>query len=127
MSAIEWLIIILVILGGAFSVIASIGIIRLPDVYSRLHSTGKSSVTASILILLSTFLYFLYHHQLFLGKVLLGIAFIVITVPIAVFIIARTAYRSGTSLHKSSVRDELKPYYDQLKDVDNDKKQENNG
>ncbi|GAF63731.1 multi subunit monovarent cation/proton antiporter MrpG subunit [Bacillus sp. TS-2] len=127
MSAIEWLIIILVILGGAFSVIASIGIIRLPDVYSRLHSTGKSSVTASILILLSTFLYFLYHHQLFLGKVLLGIAFIVITVPIAVFIIARTAYRSGTSLHKSSVRDELKPYYEQLKDVDNHKKQENNG
>ena len=104
MSVIEWVISILVVIGGIFSIIAALGILRLPDVYSRLHATGKSSVTASLLILIATFIYFQYEHGLFLGKILLGIILIVITVPIAVFIIARSSYRLNSPLSDKTIR-----------------------
>lgn len=45
---IDALIIVLLVLGTAFAIFGVVGVIRLPDTYSRLHASGKTS-TLSIL------------------------------------------------------------------------------
>ncbi|GBF76895.1 Na+/H+ antiporter subunit G [Paenibacillus sp. 598K] len=111
MSATEWLIAVLAVIGGLLSVVAAIGLIRLPDVYSRLHATGKSSVTAVVFLMLAAFIYFAYTHGWAVWKLLLVLVFVGLTTPVAALLIARSAYRSGVPLDERTHHDELKPYY----------------
>lgn len=114
MSATEWLIAVLAVIGGLFSLVAAIGLVRLPDVYSRLHATGKSSVTAVIFLMGASFIYFAYSHGWAVWKLLLVIIFVVLTTPVAALMIARSAYRTRVPLDKRTHHDDLKPYYDSL-------------
>jgi len=50
----EFIAILAVIIGTAFSVLGVLGFIRMPDVYTRLHATGKVSVFGVVLLLLAT-------------------------------------------------------------------------
>lgn len=114
MSAIEWVIVVLVVLCAFFSLLAGLGMLRLPDVYSRLHATGKSSVLGVVLAMMASFLYFTAERDVEVWKLLLVILFVLMTTPVAALIISRSGYRTGTPLHPSSVSDELKPYYESL-------------
>ncbi|MFC0271002.1 monovalent cation/H(+) antiporter subunit G [Metabacillus herbersteinensis] len=97
------------ILQGAFlSLIAAIGVVRLPDVYTRNHAASKSATLGITSILLGVFLYFLFIDQQVNAKVLLGIVFILITSPVAGHLISRAAYNSGVPLWEKSVQDDLK-------------------
>ncbi|WP_078390910.1 monovalent cation/H(+) antiporter subunit G [Shouchella patagoniensis] len=121
MTTIEWIISILALLGSIFGLLAALGIIRLPDVYSRLHATGKNSTFGIMMIMSATFLYFLTQHNQFIGKLLLTILFVFITVPIAALVISRSAYRTGIKMHSSSVRDDMKPFYEEEAKRNNEK------
>lgn len=99
---------IVVLLGAVISVISVFGIIRLPDVYLRSHAATKSATLGVLLILLGGFLYFWIFESHFSIKLLLGIVFVFITAPVAGHLNGRAAYRSGVSLWKGSVRDDLK-------------------
>lgn len=114
MSAIEWIIVLLGSLCALFSLLAGVGMLRLPDVYSRLHATGKSSVLGVVLAMAASFLYFTAERDVVVWKLLLVILFVIMTTPVAALIISRSAYRTGTPLHQSSVRDDLKSYYEGL-------------
>lgn len=114
MSATEWLIAVLAVIGGLFSVVAAIGLIRLPDVYSRLHATGKSSVTAVVFLMLAAFIYFAYSHGWAVWKLLLVLVFVGLTTPVAALMIARSAYRSRVALDRRTHHDDLKRYYASL-------------
>lgn len=114
MSATEWLIAVLAVIGGLFSVVAAIGLIRLPDVYSRLHATGKSSVTAVVFLMLAAFIYFAYSHGWAVWKLLLVLVFVGLTTPVAALMIARSAYRSRVTLDRRTHHDDLKRYYASL-------------
>lgn len=115
MTVIEWMIVVFLSVGTLFSIAAGVGLVRFPDVYSRLHATGKNATASVILIMTATFIYFLYEHQLFIGKILLTILFVFLTTPVAALLISRSAYRIGIPMSKDSVRDEMKPYYDNEK------------
>ena len=41
-----------IILGTFFSVVGIVGMVRLPDVYARLHATGKVGVFGVVLLLI---------------------------------------------------------------------------
>ena len=114
MNAIEWLIAVLAVIGGLLSIVAGVGLIRLPDVYSRLHATGKSSVTAVVFLMVAAFVYFAANHGWAVWKLLLVIVFVLLTTPVAALIIARSAYRTQTPLDGRTYHDDLKRYYDSL-------------
>lgn len=42
MSMTEWLTVILLIVGGVFFLAGTVGLLRLPDVYTRLHALTKA-------------------------------------------------------------------------------------
>lgn len=98
----------LVLLGAIIAAISVLGLIRLPDVYLRSHAATKSATLGVLLVLLGAFFYFWLFKDHFSIKLLLGIVFVFLTSPVAGHLNARAAYRSGVSLWKGSVRDDLK-------------------
>jgi multicomponent Na+:H+ antiporter subunit G len=89
----EILVIIFLLAGMFFFVVGVVGLLRLPDVYCRLHATTKCDTLGAGLILFGL--------VLFAGisvdsvKLLLIILFIWLTNPTASHIIAHAAYRNN--------------------------------
>ncbi|MDQ0229780.1 monovalent cation/H(+) antiporter subunit G [Metabacillus malikii] len=98
----------LVLQGAILSLIAAIGVVRLPDTYTRNHAASKSATLGVISILLGLFLNYLLLDHHVSAKVLLGIIFVFVTSPVAGHLISRAAYNSGVPLWKNSVQDDLK-------------------
>lgn len=113
-TIIEIIVSVLVITGTLMSLISSIGIIRLPDVYNRAHASTKSATLGILSILLGAFFYFLFSHGVSSIRLLLGIAFVFLTAPVSGHIIIRSAHRSKVPLSESSVQDDLQDYLDTL-------------
>ena len=98
-----------VIIGVIFIVVTAIGLIRLPDVYSRTHAASKSATLGVMFILLGVFLHFWLIEGHINTRILLGIVFLFITGPVGGHVIGRAAYLSGVQLWDKTVRDELAP------------------
>ncbi|GAB3795180.1 monovalent cation/H(+) antiporter subunit G [Virgibacillus kimchii] len=109
MTLIEVIVSIFLLLGGILSIISGIGILRLPDVYSRIHSAAKISTLGVIFIMTAAFLFFLF-DGIFVPKLLLAIFFVFLTAPVASLMIGRSAYRFGIKLWNKSTEDDLKKY-----------------
>lgn len=90
------------------AVISAIGILRLPDVYTRSHAATKSSTLAVLLSLSGTFIYFWAAEGFISVRLILGIIFVFLTAPVAGHLITRAAYRSHVPLSESSTEDALK-------------------
>lgn len=99
---------ILILTGTIFSFLSAIGIIRLPDVYTRSHAASKSSTLGVLFTLFGAFLFFLFADDFFSIRLLLGIFFVFLTAPISAHVICRAAYRSSVEMSKMSVQDDLK-------------------
>ncbi|WLR55761.1 monovalent cation/H(+) antiporter subunit G [Mesobacillus subterraneus] len=96
-----------ILLGAFLSLVTAFGLIRLPDVYTRNHAASKSATMGVMLVLLGTFLYFWLIENHFNSRLLLGVAFIFLTSPVAGHLIARAAYNSGVKLSDRTVQDDL--------------------
>ncbi len=106
----EILIMILSTLGAIFILIASLGIYRMPDFYTRLSVTVKAATLGVGCILGAVAIHF--SDFSITTKVFAVIFFLFITSPVAAFLIARTAYVSKVKMWDKSVRDELKNVID---------------
>ncbi|MCY4300399.1 MAG: monovalent cation/H(+) antiporter subunit G [Aestuariivita sp.] len=83
----------LVFLGGLFSLVAGIGILRMQDVFIRMHASTKVGTLASGLILAGVAVHF--SEPIILFKVILIILFLLLTAPIAAHMIGRAALHIG--------------------------------
>lgn len=99
--------IIFIMIGALLSCVSAIGLIRLPDVYTRAHAAGKSSTLGVMFMMFGVFLFFLREHH-FEPTLILAILFIFTTGPIGSHLIMRSAYYSGTKYTNSTIRDDLK-------------------
>jgi multicomponent Na+:H+ antiporter subunit G len=81
---------VLLLLGIAFSIFGVIGILRLPDTYSKLHASGKTS-TLAILFFCAATVILLPSGAL---KVLALAGFLVFSSPVSSHAIASAVYRS---------------------------------
>jgi len=100
------IIMVLCTLGAIFILIASLGIYRMPDFYTRLSVTVKASTMGVGFILIAAMIYF--HDFSVTTKIISIIFFLYITSPVAAFMISKTAYKRGIELWEDSVIDELK-------------------
>lgn len=92
-------------LGGAFIFVAAIGVLRMPDVFTRIHCSTKAGTLGVGLILLSIALHF--KSGEIITRSLAAIFFIVITAPVSAQIIGMAAYKSGSKLWKGSIIDHM--------------------
>jgi multicomponent Na+:H+ antiporter subunit G len=105
---VKMIVILLIMVGVFLNLIASLGVIRLPDVYTRNHAASKASTLGIMSILLGTFLYFYFINDHFNSRILLAIVFFFLTTPVAGHLIGRASYNSGVKLWDKSVQDDLK-------------------
>lgn len=120
MTTIEIIVSFFVLVGVFFTLLSAIGIIRLPDVYSRMHAAGKSSTFGVISLIIAAFLYFIPDGD-FNVKLLLAILFVFMTAPLSSLMINRSAYRFGVPLEKDTVQDDLKEVYEERLKLKKDK------
>jgi multicomponent Na+:H+ antiporter subunit G len=86
LSILGW---ILLLLGSFFCLVGSIGLIRLPDFYSRVHAAGVVDSLGTILILLG--LMTQTQDYLVIIKLILILLFMMLTGPTAVHALAHAA------------------------------------
>jgi multicomponent Na+:H+ antiporter subunit G len=79
--------------GGAFSLIGGIGLIRMPDFYTRSHAASLTDTMGAFLILLGLMLHS--GANLVTVKLLFIFAFIVLTSPTAAHALVKAAYSHG--------------------------------
>ena len=101
---------ICILSGTVLTFLSAIGLVRLPDVYTRSHAASKSTTLGVMFILLGAFMFFWIDEGYVSIRLLLGIFFVFLTAPVAGHIICRAAYRSDVKLANRSVRDDLKKY-----------------
>ncbi len=94
-----------IFLGSIFLFLSALGVLRLPDLYSRMSATSKASTLGAILTLLGTAL--LFAEWSILLRVLTAILFLLLTTPVSAHMIARAGYRSGIRLWSQSVHNDL--------------------
>lgn len=81
------------LVGAFFGLSAAIGVIRLPDFYSRIHAAGVSDTLAAFLILLGLAL--LATHWIEVAKLAMVFAFLAFTSPTATHALSKAAKHSG--------------------------------
>ena len=97
-TAILWLV------GAAFTLLAALGVLRMPDVFTRMQASTKASTLGLGCLLLGT--------ALQMGDLASFIrvssiaAFVLLTTPVAGHVIARAAYFANVPLWSGTVLDE---------------------
>lgn len=108
---IEFVISALLLTGAFFSLVGTIGMLRLPDVYTRSHAATKSATLGIINVLMAVFLYFLYSQRVADGRILLVIYAVFVTASVSGHMIARAAYITGLPLWEKSIKDDIALMY----------------
>ncbi|MCS7058452.1 MAG: monovalent cation/H(+) antiporter subunit G [Meiothermus sp.] len=98
------------VLGGIFFLfIAAIGVVRMPDLYNRMHATSKAATLGVGLILVAVAVF--YWDLSVAARALATLAFIVLTAPVAAHALGRAAYLSGVRPCEDTYIDELAGHY----------------
>ena len=96
----------MLVAGGIFSFLAALGIVRLPDVYTRMHAASKAGTVGSGLMLLAAGIHA--GDAAIFTRALAGFVFFVLTAPIAAHLVARAAHGAGYRLTRLTVVDEMR-------------------
>ena len=109
-----WIVSGLVLVGALFVAVAGVGLLRMPDLFTRLHAAAKAPTLGIGCLLLAFGVHF--------GGVdtwvraFLLIAFLYLTGPVAAHLLGRVAYRIGVPLSRHIRLDELEARYDRETD-----------
>ena len=84
---------LLIAVGSFFLFVGTVGLLRLPDVYNRMHATSKATTLGASSIFLAGFVYFGPRGAGLTS--LVGILFLFLTVPTGAHMISRAAQKMG--------------------------------
>ncbi len=94
--------VVLVCMGTFFSLVGVLGFFRFPDIYTRLHTTGKVGVFGVVFLLTASAV----REDTTWGHALILIFFLIAAAPATAHTIASAAYRMGIK-PDSSYRNDL--------------------
>ena len=97
-TAILWL------AGSLFALLAAVGVLRMPDVFTRMQASTKASTLGLGCLLIGAALQ-MGDFASFIRTASIG-AFVLLTTPVSGHVIARASYFAGVPLWKGTVLDE---------------------
>nr|MBS0036791.1 monovalent cation/H(+) antiporter subunit G [Saprospiraceae bacterium] len=109
----DFLIAIISTIGALFMLLASVGLMRMPDFYLRVSVTTKAGSMGVGLILIASAIYFWDFG--ITTRALAIIFFLLITAPVSAHLLGRAAYLSNVKLWEKSSGDDLEGKYDRSK------------
>ncbi len=83
--------VMLILTGAGFALIGSIGLVRFPDVFTRMHGPTKATTLGVGGVLVGTVLYLLGQGEMGAIRVLLITVFMFLTAPVSAHLIAKAA------------------------------------
>lgn len=105
---IEWVSGGLFVVGGTLALLAAIGVLRMPDVFTRMQASTKASTLGLGCLLAAVALR---NPDLsFVVRTASIAAFMLLTTAVSAHVIARAAARSGAPLWKGTLVDERPPH-----------------
>ena len=102
---------IIILVGAIFSLVAGIGLFRLPDIFVRMHAATKAGTLGAGLVLLAIAI-----DAQDIGvaaRAVAGLIFLLLTAPVAAHLLGRAAYLSGAPLWSRTCLDEIEGKYDE--------------
>jgi multicomponent Na+:H+ antiporter subunit G len=100
---------VLMVVGAAFMLLAAVGLLRLPDLFTRMQAGTKASALGAGCALLGVAVYF--GELGTASRAVLVIVFIFLTAPISAHMVARAAYVVGVPLWEHTNRDDLRDHH----------------
>lgn len=95
---------VLFIIGPAFAFLAALGVVRMPDVFTRMQASTKASTLGLGCLLLGAG--FQLGDAASIVRLISIAAFIFLTTPVSAHVIARASYRANVPLWEGTVLDE---------------------
>ena len=102
---------ILMFFGATWLLLAAIGVLRMPDLFTRMSPATKGSTLGVTCMMLAVAVYF--QDLSVTTRALSAVVFFFLTAPITAHMISRAAYFVGTPLWEKTIIDELRGNYDQ--------------
>jgi multicomponent Na+:H+ antiporter subunit G len=99
---------VLMAIGGAFMLLAAVGILRLPDTYTRLQAATKAVTLGVSSMLLGAAVHFADLHVTV--RAITTVLFLLVTAPIAGHLIGRVAHLLGIRMSAASRYDDLREH-----------------
>jgi multicomponent Na+:H+ antiporter subunit G len=88
-----WAAVVFLVLGVFFGLVGNVGVLRFPDLYTRLHASAKCSTTTVVSIFIACVL--LEGMSALSGRVVVIALFFLLTGPVTAHIIGRRAWKRG--------------------------------
>ena len=101
---------ILVLLGAAWMFLGTLGLVRFPDVYTRLHAMGLASTVGIALVLLGVLVHFAPRTVSVSLLAGLALVFVLLAFPLATMAIIWAAHRTKVPLYSGTLVDEMELY-----------------
>ena len=95
---------IVILIGAFFLFSAGLGLLRMPDVFTRIQAGTKASTLGNILVLLGIGIY----HPDWSLKLLIIAYFVLMTNPLSSHALSRAAHAAGAPMAGSTVVDALR-------------------
>jgi len=95
---------IVTLIGSIFIFLGALGLLRMPDFFTRIQAGTKASTLGTMLSILGIGII----HYEWAGKIIILIVFVFMTNPISSHVIARAAYCTKISFSSKTVVDKLK-------------------
>lgn len=100
---------LLMLVGALFLLLASVGVLRMPDLFTRMQAATKASTLGIACVLLAVAIHFTSIGVTM--RALAALAFFLLTAPVTAHLIGRASYFVGVPLWERTVADELRGRY----------------
>jgi multicomponent Na+:H+ antiporter subunit G len=101
---------VLLLIGASFLLLAGVGMLRMPDVFSRMQAATKASTLGVACILVAVAVHF--NDLGITVRALAASVFFLLTAPVSAHLMGRASYFLGVPLWEGTVIDELRGRYD---------------
>jgi multicomponent Na+:H+ antiporter subunit G len=105
---VEILTALVMVAGTFFMLVTGVGLVRFPDVYTRMHAAGKAGTIGVALLILAPTVYFAAGDPFLALRGCLAIIFQGLTTPGATYLLAHACYATRYPSHALTQLDELK-------------------
>jgi multicomponent Na+:H+ antiporter subunit G len=102
----------LMLIGAIFFLLAAVGVLRMPDLFTRMQPATKGTTLGIACTLLAVAVHF--GDSGVTARALAAIAFFFVTTPVTAHLIGRASYFVGVPLWKGTVMDELRGRYNPI-------------
>lgn len=93
--------------GALFVLVAGLGLLRMPDLFTRMHGASKAATLGNLLVVIAAALWFADGWTVARGVMIA--LFLLVTAPIAAHVLARAGAAAGCRLAPETVVDDRPP------------------